>query len=53
MQLQKLPKRSGYATSEVAGGEWLFNLGSCRSGMAMQPPKLLERNGYVTSEVCW
>ena len=47
MQPQKLPKRNGYATSDVAGEEWLFNLGSCRSGMAMQPRRLMKWNGYA------
>ena len=49
MQPWRLPERNGYATSEVAGTEWLRNLGGCRSGMAMQlrrsdvPPTLFSK----------
>ena len=39
------------STSEVALGQAHANLGGCRSGMAVQPPRLPERNGYATSEV--
>ena len=51
VQPPRLPARNGYIISEVAGSEWLCNLGGFRCGIAMQPLRLTGKNGYRTLEV--